>query len=108
MWPNTPRPLRGEILAMAYDVSRTKPLFDQDRERFRQFLTAQANARGLSAAIMITPDGSTVEKADIKMDQKIVLPSPSVLGQIKDDQPQIALIPEGDHVAAVIKLRNFR
>ena len=99
--------LRSEILAMAYDVSRTKPLFDQDRERFRQFLTAQANARGLSAAIMITPDGSTVEKADIKMDQKIVLPSPSVLGQIKDDQPQIALIPEGDHVAAVIKLRNF-
>jgi two-component system nitrogen regulation sensor histidine kinase NtrY len=99
--------LRSEILAMAYDVSRTKPLFDQDRERFRQFLTAQANARGLSAAIMITPDGSTVEKADIKMDQKIVLPSPSVLSQSKEDQPQIALIPEGDHVAAVIKLRNF-
>jgi two-component system nitrogen regulation sensor histidine kinase NtrY len=99
--------VRAEILAMAYDISRTKPLFDQDRERFRQFLTAQANARGLSAAIMIKPDGSTVEKADVKMDKKIVLPSPAVLSEIKEDQPQIALIPEGDHVAAAIKLRNF-
>jgi two-component system nitrogen regulation sensor histidine kinase NtrY len=99
--------VRGEILAMAYDISRTKPLFDQDRERFRQFLTAQTNARGLSAAIMIKPDGSTVEKAAVKMEQKIVLPSPSVLSQIKEDQPQIALIPEGDHVAAVTKLRGY-
>jgi two-component system, NtrC family, nitrogen regulation sensor histidine kinase NtrY len=99
--------VRGEILAMAFDIARTKPLFDQDRERFRQFLTAQTNARGLSAAIMIKPDGSTVEQADVKMNQKIVLPSPAVLSQIKEDQPQIALIPEGDHVAAAVKLRNF-
>ena len=36
---------------MAYDIGRAKPMFDQDRERFRKFLTAQATARGLSAAI---------------------------------------------------------
>ena len=29
--------------------TRAKPLFDQDRERFRQFLTAQASMRGLPA-----------------------------------------------------------
>ena len=40
-------------------------MFDQDRDQFRQFLTAQANGRGLSAAIIITPDGATVERADV-------------------------------------------
>ena len=34
--------IRGDILAMAFDVARAKPLFDQDRERFQQFFTAQA------------------------------------------------------------------
>src|SRR6187551_4124437 len=29
--------IRGDILAMAFDVSRAKPLFDQDRARFKQF-----------------------------------------------------------------------
>ena len=30
--------IRGDILAMAQDVARAKPLFDSDRERFQQFL----------------------------------------------------------------------
>ena len=47
--------IRGEIMAMAFDLGRAKPMFDQDRERFRNFFTAQATARGLSAAIIITP-----------------------------------------------------
>ena len=34
--------IRSEIAAMAFDVSRAKPLFDGDRERFQQFLNAQA------------------------------------------------------------------
>src|SRR5271156_6928848 len=29
--------IRGEVLAMAYDLSRAKPMFDQDRERFKKF-----------------------------------------------------------------------
>ena len=35
------------ILAMAINITQAKPLFDQDRERFRQFLKAQASIRGL-------------------------------------------------------------
>ena len=61
--------IRGEIMAMAFDLGRAKPMFDSDRDRFRTFFTAQANARGLSAAMMIHSDGSTVERADVKMDK---------------------------------------
>jgi two-component system, NtrC family, nitrogen regulation sensor histidine kinase NtrY len=99
--------IRGEILAMAFDLGRAKPLFDKDREQFRQFLTAQAKGRGMSAAIMIRPDGSTVESADVTMPKPVVLPSPELLKQITESEPQVALIPQGDHVAAAVKLHGY-
>jgi two-component system, NtrC family, nitrogen regulation sensor histidine kinase NtrY len=99
--------IHGDILAMAYDLSRAKPVFDDDRDQFRKFLTAQANGRNLSAALMIRSDGSTVERADVKMDKKIVLPSAQLLSETTENEPQVALIPEGDHVAAVVKLRGY-
>src|SRR5262245_47842027 len=45
--------VRGDIMAMAVDLARAKPMFDSDRERFRQFLRAQASLRSLPAAMMI-------------------------------------------------------
>ena len=72
-----------------------------------KFLTAQATARGLSAAMIIRADGSTVERADVTMDKAIVLPSKKLLGQITETEPQVALIPEGDHVAAAVKLHGY-
>ena len=86
--------IRGEVMAMAYDLARAKPMFDQDRDQFRKFLTAQANGRDLSAAIIIKPDDSTVERAEVTMDKKIVLPSPQLLDETSETQPQVALIPE--------------
>ena len=99
--------IRGEVLAMAYDLGRAKPVFDQDRDQFRKFLTAQATGRNLSAAIIIKPDGSTVERADVMMAPKIVLPSAQLLSETTETDPQVALIPEGDHVAAVVKLHGY-
>ena len=90
--------IRGEIMAMAFDLGRAKPMFDTDRERFQKFFTAQATARGV---------GSTVERADVTMDKAIVLPSAKLLSQISETEPQVALIPEGDHVAAAIKLHGY-
>jgi two-component system, NtrC family, nitrogen regulation sensor histidine kinase NtrY len=99
--------VRGEILAMAYDLGRAKPLFDQNRDQFRTLLTTQAIGRHLAAAIVLKSDGSTVERADVAMDKKIVLPSPQLLAATNETEPQVALIPEGDHVAAVVKLAGY-
>jgi two-component system nitrogen regulation sensor histidine kinase NtrY len=99
--------IRNEVLAMAYDLARAKQLFDEDRDKFRKYLTSQATGRGLSAAIIITPGGQTVERADVTMDKTIVLPSAQLLGQVTELEPQVALIPEGDHVAAVVKLHGY-
>jgi two-component system, NtrC family, nitrogen regulation sensor histidine kinase NtrY len=99
--------ISGEIMALAGDLGRAKPMFDQNRDQFRKFLTSDATARGLSAALLINPDGETVERADLTMDKQIVLPSKELLAQINETEPQTALIPQGDHVAAVIKLHGY-
>jgi two-component system nitrogen regulation sensor histidine kinase NtrY len=98
--------IRAQDLAVAFEISRAKPLFDQDRDRFRQFLTTQANARGLSTAMIITADGQTVERADVA-DKAISLPPKELIGEVDEINPQFAIIPEGDHVAAVVKLRGY-
>ena len=99
--------VRGDILAMSFDLTRAKTLFDTDRERFRQFLTAQAQVRGLSAAMMIEPDLSVIERADIKREQDIVMPSAAGLATVGETEPQIGVVLEANSVAAVIKLRGY-
>ena len=99
--------LRGEIQAMAFDIARARPLFDQDRDRFRQFLTGQASLRGLPVTMMIRPDRSIVEKADIKIDRNPSLPSASELANVGEVEPQVVVHPDGNYVSAVIKLRNY-
>jgi two-component system, NtrC family, nitrogen regulation sensor histidine kinase NtrY len=99
--------IRGDILAMAYDVGRARPLFDQDRERFRQFLKAQASIRGLPHALMIRGDLSIIERADLQTGGDFIAPSSGALKEVGDSEPQIALIAEAKTVAAVIKLRGY-
>ena len=101
--------IRGDIVAMAFDVARAKPLFDQDRERFRQFLSAQAHvarpcrrrdarhAIGKSTrAHRSTPRPRTLASAGrrARRDQAA--------------EPRIVLVPRiRCYVAAVIKLNGY-
>jgi two-component system nitrogen regulation sensor histidine kinase NtrY len=99
--------IRGDILAMAFDVSRAKPLFDQDRARFKQFFTAQAQVRGLPVAEIVDGDVKVIEKADIPFNSTVIEPTKQALANVNETQPQIALILEANYVAAIIKLRNY-
>ncbi len=99
--------VRAEDMAMAFDLSRAKPIFDQDRDQFRKFLTAQTTGRNLSVALMLKPDGSIVEPDGIAMDKRFVRPSAQLLAETSETEPQIAFIPEGDNVASVVKLNGF-
>src|SRR5207245_10008453 len=98
--------IRGDILAMGYDIGRARPLFDQDRERFRQFLNAQASIRGLPHALMVRGDLSIIERADLKTGGDFVAPSSGALKEVGESEPQIALLAEAKPVAAVLRLRG--
>ena len=99
--------VRGEDMAMAFDLSRAKPVFDQDRDQFRKFLAAQTTGRNLSVALILKADGSIVEPTGITMDKRFVLPSVQLLSQTSATEPQVAFIPEGDNVASVVKLNGY-
>ena len=100
--------IRSELAAMATDVSRAKPLFDGDRERFRQFLTAQAQVRGLPLTLMVHSDLTVIEKADIDGVGDIG-PSAAAgaLSSVSENEPQVAMFLETKSVAAVVKLRGY-
>jgi two-component system nitrogen regulation sensor histidine kinase NtrY len=99
--------IRGDILAMAFDITRAKPWFDQDRPRFRQFLTAQAQVRGLPVAEIIDGNAKVIERADTKFNEVVIEPFKQALAHVSETQPQVALILDANYVAALIKLRGY-
>ena len=99
--------IRGDLLAMAFDLGRAKSIFDSDRDQFQKIVSAQAAGRNLSAAILLKSDGSTVDKAAVTVDKKVVLPTPDLLTEVSETEPRVALIPEDNHLAAVVKLRGY-
>jgi two-component system, NtrC family, nitrogen regulation sensor histidine kinase NtrY len=99
--------IRADILAMSFDLTRAKPLFDQDRERFRQLLIAQSSIRGLPTAVLLDGDLNVIERTDLQVTQDFIAPSKAALATLGESEPQVALIPEANYVAAVVKLRGY-
>src|SRR5258705_13404921 len=100
--------IRGDILGMANDLSHARPLFDQDRGTFRDLLTASAASRNLPGAKLIDKDGNPLETAQTGTQQySFTTPTPEFLSNVDEKEPQIAVFPEANYVAAVIRLRAF-
>jgi len=76
--------IRGDLLAMAYDLGRAKSIFDSDRDQFQKIMSAQAAGRNLSAALLLKSDGSTVDKAGATIDKKVVLPTADLLAEVNE------------------------
>jgi two-component system, NtrC family, nitrogen regulation sensor histidine kinase NtrY len=102
--------IRADADAMAIDVARAKPMFEQDRDRFRQFFTAQASLRDLPTAMMITGDQTVILQADIQLPPELqppAVPPPETLAKAVEGLPQIGFLNEANYVGAVTKLRGY-
>ncbi|ABD07583.1 multi-sensor signal transduction histidine kinase [Rhodopseudomonas palustris HaA2] len=99
--------IRGDIIGMANDISRVRPLFDQDRKSFREFLTTDAASRNLPGAMLIDKDRNIVESAQTGIQRDFDTPAPEFLSNVDDTEPQIAVFIEANYVAAVIRLKGF-
>jgi two-component system nitrogen regulation sensor histidine kinase NtrY len=99
--------IRGDILGMANDISHARPLYDQDRGTFRELLTASAASRNLPGAMLIDKDRNILETAETNIKQAFATPAPEFLSNVKESEPEISVFPEGNYVAAVIRLRAF-
>src|SRR5437868_6839989 len=99
--------IRGDILGMANDIAHARPLFDQDRGSFKQLLTASAEARDLPGAMLIDKDGAVQETAETGITQNFTAPPRDFLSNVNETDPQSAVFPEANYVAAVIRLHAF-
>jgi two-component system, NtrC family, nitrogen regulation sensor histidine kinase NtrY len=99
--------IRGDILGMANDLARARPLFDQDRRSFRELLTASATSRNLPGAMLIDKDRNILETAQTGIQRAFAIPPPEFLSNVGEAEPEIAVIPEANYVAAVVRLRAF-
>jgi two-component system, NtrC family, nitrogen regulation sensor histidine kinase NtrY len=99
--------IRGDILGMANDIAHARPLYDQDRGSFRQLLTASAQSRNLPGAMLIDKDRNVLEQAETGISQNFTTPPQDFLSNVNETEPQIAVFPEANYVAAVIRLRAF-
>ncbi|MBR1220237.1 PAS domain-containing sensor histidine kinase [Bradyrhizobium sp. U87765 SZCCT0131] len=97
----------GDVMGMAADLARARPLFDQDRVSFTNLLTSDATTRNLPSAMLIDKDGNSLVSAQTGIQQNFAAPRTDFLAKVGEDQPEIAVITEGNYVAAVIRLRAF-
>ena len=99
--------VRADAIAIAIELARAKPLFDQSRDQFHQFLAVQASIRGLPAVMLLNKDLKVVDEADAPNNQAFIKPTPEVLAGINDTEPQVAMFLDANYVAAIIKLRGY-
>jgi two-component system nitrogen regulation sensor histidine kinase NtrY len=99
--------IRQDLVATATDLSRFKELYDTDRPRFRQLLTAQAQLRGLPSAVLIKSDLTVLEKADINVGREFLIPQNIVVKEATAQQPIVYVPPSADFVAAIIPLTGY-
>src|SRR5207248_1285211 len=99
--------VRADAIAIAIELARAKPLFDQSREQFHEFLAVQASIRGLPAVMLLDKDLTVVDQVDARTSDAFVKPSPEVLAAVNDTEPQVAMFLDQNYVADIIKLRGY-
>jgi two-component system, NtrC family, nitrogen regulation sensor histidine kinase NtrY len=99
--------IRGDILGMTDDIARARPLYDQDRRSFQELLTANAAGRNLPAAMLVDKNGTVLVTAKTGIQQEFTTPPQDFLSNVNEDEPAIAVFPDANYVAAVIRLRAF-
>jgi len=102
--------LRAETDAMAVDVARAKPIFEQDRLRFHQFFTAQASLRNMSQAMLLAPDQSIIDRADSRLPKEIKeppLPPRERLAEIGEGAAIGGLLRDANYVGALIRVAGY-
>ena len=100
--------VRADTIAVAIELARAKPIFDQDRDEFHNFLNFQADVRGLGAIIVFDRDANVVDQADVKSRTRISsCRRAQALATINENEPQIGMFLDDHHVAGLIKLRGY-
>jgi two-component system nitrogen regulation sensor histidine kinase NtrY len=103
--------IQGDILGMANDITRapatSRRLYELDPKSFQELLTASAASRNLPSAMLIDKDSKPLATANTGIQLTFAAPPPEFLSNVDVDKPEIAVLPDENYVAAVIRLRGY-
>jgi two-component system nitrogen regulation sensor histidine kinase NtrY len=105
--------VRADTIAVAIELTRAKPMFEENRDEFHKFVNFQAGIRGLGTIMVFDRDANVVDQANVKIANQgfatpnFIKPSGQVLSNITEKEPQIGLFLEDNHVAGLIKLPGY-
>jgi two-component system nitrogen regulation sensor histidine kinase NtrY len=98
---------RADLAGMAVNLTRMKPMFDENREEFRKFFTANAAVRGMPAAMLIHSDLSLIERAEINIGREFLIPTNLNVRGATHEQPILVLAASGDYFHAVVPVEGY-
>ncbi|HTO39913.1 MAG TPA: PAS domain-containing sensor histidine kinase [Rhizomicrobium sp.] len=103
--------IRGDILAMAYDIDRAAPLLQENetdmRKRFTDYLVTQASVRALPAVFVIDSNGRVLASAKLPSMPAYEAPSSQTLAKAAQGQVVVLTERNDNLVRAMVKLDAF-
>ena len=98
------RTLARETQLMAADLNRAKVLYDADRKIFRDFMNSRAVFLGFPLAMILEPNGTVVDRLEIKPLPGVPQPTTADL-QDASDKEALCLFPRSGNIfRSILKL----
>ena len=101
--------LLQEARLTAADLDRGKVMFAADRALFREFFTSRARFLGFTAAAMMRPDGTLIEKiaTGATVGTSVIQPEPNDFDDSRKNEPLCLIFDEGRTFVALRQLSSF-
>ncbi len=99
--------IRGDILAMAFDLNRAAPLVQGDQKRIVEILETEAKIRALPAVYVIDSSGRTLASAKLPYMPDRSPVTTAQLEQAKSGQVIVLTDPSEKAVSALVRLDAF-
>ena len=102
------RSLLQESRLMASDLDRIKPIYETEREKFRDFFSGRSRILGFTTAVLMYADGKVLERADTGVtDERFVPPDASDFDDANRNEPLCLVLDEGRTFVALRDLTNI-
>ncbi|MEP3275398.1 MAG: PAS domain-containing sensor histidine kinase [Stappiaceae bacterium] len=99
--------LRADLMAMAADVDRAKPVYNFEPSRFDKFFETQASLRSVPAAFLLKRDGTVLMRTILPGQRKFPLPPEKAYEEADKEQPVIIAPGISNMVGGLMKLQAY-
>ncbi|WP_342362565.1 PAS domain-containing sensor histidine kinase [Terrarubrum flagellatum] len=101
------RMMTREIGLMAGDLDRAKPMFDEAKGTFSQFLTNRAKYLGFPHVMLVKSDGTILDKVELAQLDGALMPEKEDFEAAADGEPWCFIPKEGNVFRLLLKLNAY-